>query len=170
MSAIRVSQSPRRVVVLGIEERCVGVVASVVIEQAVHGPEQCLRLIEGQRRLAPQAGLQIRHQQSGGDSLARNIANDQRQPLRPEIQEIEVVPSYLSRLQADTCVLHGFQLRLNLRKQPCLHFLAISSSCATRRSDSSFSACSCRRNSRLRLTSSNPSSPKAFPSGSSKRV
>ncbi len=97
--------------------------ACVVIEQAVHGSEQCLRLIEGQRRLAPQAGLQIRHQQSCGDSLAGNIADDQAQPLRPEIQEIEIIASHLARLQADACVFHGFQLGLNLRKQPRLHLL-----------------------------------------------
>src|SRR4029077_11505514 len=121
MAAINVAQSPRRLVVIGKQKRGVGTVASVVIEQAVHRPEQHFGLIEGQRRLAPQAGLQIRHQQSGGDPLAGNIADDQPQPLWPEIQEIEIIPSNLARLQADTRVLYRFQLRLNLRKQPRLH-------------------------------------------------
>jgi hypothetical protein len=62
MAAIDVAQSPFLLVVLNKQKRCIGTVAGVVIEEAVHRPEQRLGLIEGQRRLAPQAGLQIRHQ------------------------------------------------------------------------------------------------------------
>jgi hypothetical protein len=39
------------------------------MEEAVHRLEQSLGLVEGQRHLAPQAGLQIRHQPSGGDLM-----------------------------------------------------------------------------------------------------
>src|SRR4029077_7180071 len=45
------------------------------------------------------------------------IADDQPESLRSEIQEIEIIPSHLARLQADTRVLDCFQLRLNLRTQ-----------------------------------------------------
>ena len=73
MAAIDVAQSPRRLVVIGKQKRGIGTVAGIVIEQAVHRPEQRLGLIEGQRRLAAQAGLQVRYQQSCGDALAGNI-------------------------------------------------------------------------------------------------
>src|SRR6516162_1514550 len=92
MPTIGVAQLSRRVVVVGKEKRRIGTVAGVVVEDAVYRSEQYLRPIEGQGRLASQAGLQIRHQQSGGDPLAGNIADDQRQPLRPEIQKVEISP------------------------------------------------------------------------------
>ena len=123
MSAIGVSQPPRRVVVVGKEERCVGVVAGVFVEQTVHGPEERLRLIKRQCRLAPQAGLQICHQQSCSDPFAGNIPDDHAQPLCPAAQEIEVISSHLPRWQAEACVFQRFQLGLNLRKQPRLHLL-----------------------------------------------
>src|SRR6516225_3985106 len=123
MSTIGVAQLSCRVVVVGKEKRRVGTVAGVVVEDAVYRSEQYLRPIEGQGRLASQAGLQIRHQQSGGDPLAGDIADDQRQPLRPEIQKVEIIPPNLPCLQAHTCILDGFQLRLNLGKQPGLDLL-----------------------------------------------
>ena len=58
-----------------------------------------------------------------GASLAGNVTDNQPQALWSEIQKVEVVPAYLSRLQAGTFIGDGFQLRPNLRKQARLHLL-----------------------------------------------
>ena len=77
MAAIHVSQLSPFVVVFGQEKGSVRTLMSVVVEYPVHGEQQVARTHQRQLALNPEIRLEIRHQKSSGDSLARNIARDQ---------------------------------------------------------------------------------------------
>src|ERR1039458_9030614 len=72
MPTIRVTQAPRLVVVFGEEERGVGAVRCVFVEELVDRAQEALRLIQGNGALAAQIRLQIGHQESG--ALTRSAA------------------------------------------------------------------------------------------------
>lgn len=77
MSTVGVAQSLRLVVVLREAERGIGAVGSVVIKQLVDRLQHSLGFMPRDSALAPQVGLQIRHQQSAGNSFSCNIAQHQ---------------------------------------------------------------------------------------------
>src|SRR5438105_10101437 len=74
MSTVGVAQALRLVVILGKEERRVGILGRVFIKQIVYGLQQSLWLIQRDGTLTAQIRLQIRHQESTGNSFSRNIA------------------------------------------------------------------------------------------------
>src|SRR5215470_14614986 len=75
MATIRVAEAARGVVVFGEEESGVSAVRRVFAKKLVHGAQQAFRLVQSDRALAAEVGLQICHQESGCDSLARNVAD-----------------------------------------------------------------------------------------------
>src|SRR6266481_9707265 len=68
MATVGVAQALRLIVIFGEEERGIGAVGRVLIKQVVDAPQQTLWLIQSDRTLAAQIRLEIRHQQSTGDS------------------------------------------------------------------------------------------------------
>src|SRR5258708_15240479 len=74
MSAIRVSQTALRVVILGKEQGGVGAFRRIVVEELVHGSQETLPLIRCHRTLAAKIFLQVGHQQFFPHSPALNIA------------------------------------------------------------------------------------------------
>src|SRR4051795_3240199 len=85
MPTVGIAQAPEFVIVLGKEERRIGALGSVVIEEPVHGLQKLLRLIQSDGALAAQVRLKVRHQESRGDALSGNIANYQAKALLSEI-------------------------------------------------------------------------------------
>src|SRR6266852_2028212 len=100
MSTVSVAQALRLVVIFGKEEGGVGVVGGVVIKQFVDRSQKSLRVIPCNRALASQVGLQIRHQQSAGDSLTCNVAEHQADPLPAQVAEVVVIAADLASLTA----------------------------------------------------------------------
>ena len=71
--------------------------------------------------LAAQIRLQIRHQQSRGDSFARDVADHQPQALLTEIQKIVVIAAHLAGLDANARIIERAKGRQRLREKPGLH-------------------------------------------------
>jgi len=63
-------------------------------QQPVHGKQEFIQLVGGQRGMAAQACLQVRHQQRRCDPFAGNVSNDQRNAFSAQIEKIIVVSAY----------------------------------------------------------------------------
>src|SRR5262252_5270266 len=82
------------------------------------------RLTEPSRRSrlsTAQVRLKVGHEQSGRNALTGNIANDEAEAIGASGQEIVVVSSDLSRLQAPPCVVKSVESRQALREEVGLH-------------------------------------------------
>src|ERR1700694_4600535 len=91
MATICVAQAACSAVVFGEEERGEGAIRSIFAEELVHGAQEALRLVQGNCALAAQIGLQIGHQESGGDSFSGDVADHEAEPLLAEIQEVVII-------------------------------------------------------------------------------
>src|SRR6267143_2038945 len=120
MAAIGITQAACRVVVFAEEKGGEGAVGSVVAKELVHGAQEALRLIQSDGALAPEIGLQIGHQESGGDSFSGDVADHEAEPLLAEIQEVVIIAADLESLDAKAGIFEGFQGRLRLREKPGL--------------------------------------------------
>src|SRR5467141_252709 len=121
MAAIGITQAACRVVVFAEEKGGEGAVGSVVAKELVHGAQEALRLIQSDGALAAEIGLQIGHQESGGDSFSGNVADDEAEPLLAEIQEVVIIAADFESLDADSRVFQGLERRECLREEPGLH-------------------------------------------------
>ena len=121
MSAVRVAQASRAIVELRIEERRVGVVGGVLVEQPVHRLQQPFRFLDRDRALAAQVGLEVGHQQRGGHALAGDVADDETEALLAEVEEVVVVAADAPRLHAGAGVFERSHRGQTLRKEPRLH-------------------------------------------------
>src|SRR5258706_14474646 len=111
MAAIGIAQAACRVVVFGEEKGGEGAVGSVVAKELVHGAQEALRLIQSDGALAAEIGLQIGHQESGGDSFSGDVADDEAEALLAEIQEVVIIAADFESLDADSRVFQGLERR-----------------------------------------------------------
>src|SRR5712671_1574015 len=118
MAAIGVTQAAGGVVVFGEKEGGERAVGSVVAEELVHGTQEALGLIESDGTLAAQIGLEIGHQESGGDSFSGNVADDEAEAVAAETEEVVVITTDLAGLNTKAGVFEGFERRLRLREEP----------------------------------------------------
>src|SRR6516162_10147164 len=93
MAAIRVPQLARVIVVLGKEEGGVIPLCRVFEEQLIHRLQKSFGLFPSRCALAPQSGLEIRHQQSRSHAFARYVCDHETEPSVTEIKEVVVVSS-----------------------------------------------------------------------------
>src|ERR1039457_6451474 len=98
MPTIRVTQAPRLVVVFGEEERGVGAVRWVFVEELGDRAQEAWRRTQGNGALAAQIRLQIGHQESPRDSFSRNVADHHPEPVPPQTEEIVVIATHLASL------------------------------------------------------------------------
>src|SRR5215471_18876852 len=91
MAAVDIAQIAGRVVVVGKKKRGEGAVRRVVTKEAIDFLQQALRLFECQGELAAQVGLQIGHQQRGGNSLPGDIGDHKAKAVGTELEEVVVV-------------------------------------------------------------------------------
>jgi len=77
MAAVCVTQVTCGVVVLGEEKGGESAVGSVGAKELVHGAQEALGLIESDGALAAEIGLEIGHQEGGGDSFSGDVADNE---------------------------------------------------------------------------------------------
>ena len=111
MAAVGVMQEARRVVIFGEEQRGVGAVGGVFAEELVHGAQEMIGLLVGDGGEAAQIGLQVGHQERGGDSFAGNVRDYEAETILTEIEEIVVVAADLAGLDADARVFESAEWR-----------------------------------------------------------
>ena len=100
MAAIGIAQAASGVVIFAKEESGERAVGGVVAKEMVHGAHEALGLIESDGALAAKIGLQIGHQESGGDAFSRDVADDEAEAAAAEIEEIVIVSANLVGLEA----------------------------------------------------------------------
>src|SRR6476620_4588855 len=117
MSAVRVAQTSRSIVELRIEKGRVGVVGRTLVKEPVDRLQKALGLVDRSRALTAQMGLKVGHEQRGRHALPGDVADDQTQPVSPEIEKIVVIAAHPARLDAGACVLKGAHCRKSLGKE-----------------------------------------------------
>jgi hypothetical protein len=128
VSAVGVAEALGIVIVFGKEERGVGAVYRVLKEQAVHGPEQELGMIQSKGALAAEVGLQVRHEKSSSYAFAGDVADDEAEPPLADIEEVEIIASHLASGKAQARVFESLGRGMDLRKQARLYLLGDSNS------------------------------------------
>ena len=117
VTAVDVAESAGGVVVVGEEDGGVGGVGGVLEEEAVDGLEEELGPVAGKGELAAKVGLEIGHEQGGGDAFAGDVADDEAEPMAVEGEEVVVVAADVTGLDAGSGVVEGFEGRQGLREE-----------------------------------------------------
>ena len=123
MAAVGVAEAAGGVVVVGEEDGGIGRVGGVLEEEAVDGLEEELGFVAGEGELAAEVGLEIGHQESGGDALACDVADDEAETLVAEGEEVVVVAADVAGLDADAGVVEGIELGEGLGEETGLDLL-----------------------------------------------
>src|SRR5215470_11516921 len=123
MAAIRVAQLARVTVVFGEEEGSVIPVGRVFVKQLIHRPQKLFGLFPSHRVLAAQSCLEIRHEQSCSDALARYVGDYEPEPSAAEIKKVVIVSTDGPSGMANPRIGKRLNQRLVLRKQTGLHLL-----------------------------------------------
>ena len=123
MAAIDVAEAAAGDVVVGEEERSEGAVGGVLGEELIDGAEEALRLVERDSALAAEIGLQIGHEESGGDAFAGNVADDQAEAVGAEIEEVVVIAAYCARWIAVTRIVERLDGGTELGEKAALDFV-----------------------------------------------
>ena len=117
VTTVDVTETAGGVIVVGEEDRGVGRVGGVLEEEAVDGLEEELWFVASEGELAAEVGLEVGHEQSGGDAFAGDVADDEAEPLVAEGEEVVVVAADVAGLNADASVVEGLQRRESLREE-----------------------------------------------------
>jgi hypothetical protein len=123
VAAVGVAESAGGVVVVGEEDGGVGAVGGVLEEETVDGLEEELRLVAGEGVLAAEVGLEIGHQEGGGDALASDVTDDETEALVTEGEEVVVVAADVAGLDADAGVVEGVEWGKGLGEEAGLDLL-----------------------------------------------
>src|SRR5271170_3626551 len=121
VTAVDVTETAGGVIVVGEEDRGIGRVRGVLEEEAVDGLEEELWFVASEGELAAEVGLEVGHEQSGGDAFAGYVADDETKPLVAEGEEVVVVAADVACLDAGACVVEGLEWRESLREEAGLH-------------------------------------------------
>src|SRR5882724_12702096 len=73
--------------------------------------------MQGDGALTAQIGLQISHQESGGDTFSGNVSDDEAEAMAAEVEEIVVVAAHFAGLDASSGVVQRFEGRELLREE-----------------------------------------------------
>src|SRR5438445_5444620 len=122
MATVGVAQTASGVVIFGEEERGESAIGGILAKKAIHRLQEALRLVQSDGALAAQIGLEVGHQESGGDSFSRDVPDDESEAFAAQIEKIVVVATDLASLMANSCVFQGSERRQGLREEPGLNF------------------------------------------------
>lgn len=122
MAAIDVAEMAARDVVIGVKESGKRAIRSVLAEKVIDGLKQTLWLIQRDRALVADIGLQIGHQKSRRDAFAGNVADDQPEAIGAEIDKVVVVAADSPRGKTVPSVIERREWRTKLRKKTALDF------------------------------------------------
>ena len=117
MTAIRVAQLARLIVVFSEEDRCVVALGGILVKQVIHRSQKSLRLFPSGRALAAQIRLEICHQQSGCHAFSRDIANHQAESSLTEIQKIVIIAADGAGGAAKATIGESLKGRMPLREE-----------------------------------------------------
>ena len=123
MAAIGVTKAAGGDVVVAIKKSGESAVGRVLREELIDGLKQPLRVIEKVRALAAKIGLKIRHQESRGDALAGDVADNQAETVGAEVKEVVVVAADRASRVAMAGVVEPADWRTNLREKAALDFV-----------------------------------------------
>src|SRR6516162_9512644 len=105
MSAVHIAESAAAVVIISKKESRVTGIAGVFAERVVDRSECPPQIVDRDRTLTSQVGLQIGHEQGARHSFARDISQHQRQVAFTELYKIVVVPAHCPSWDAAACIL-----------------------------------------------------------------
>ncbi len=122
MAAIDVAKAAGGDVVVGEEERGERTVGSVLGKELVDDTKNIFQAILRDGALAAEIGLQIGHEESGGDAFAGDVADDQAETIGAEIEEVVIVAADGARGVAAAAIVEGRDRRTELGEKAALHF------------------------------------------------
>ena len=114
MATIHVAKCARSIIVVREEKSRERAIGRVVTEEEIDGLQETLRLIQRKRKLAAEIGLQIRHQESRGNSLSSNISDNETEALGAETRSHRIATPWR---QGCAPAYRAIQ-RQRLRKEP----------------------------------------------------
>ena len=123
MAAVGVTEKPGAMVELGEEERGVGVGIGVLVKKPVDQMEHLVRMLDGIDALAAEIGLDVGHQQGGGDSLPRDVAGNEGNAFGAEVEEIVIIAADGTGLHANPGVVQSRDGRQALGEKTSLDLL-----------------------------------------------
>jgi hypothetical protein len=123
MAAIDIAEAAAGNVVVGEEKRGEGAVGRVLREELVDDAKNIFQAIVGDGALAAQIGLQVGHEQRGGDAFAGDVADDKPEAVRAEVEKIVVITAYGARRETVAGVVQRGNRRTELRKKAALYFV-----------------------------------------------
>ena len=101
-------------------ERAVG---RVLGEELIDGVKEALGLIERNGALAAEIGLQIGHEERGGNSLPGDVADDETETIGAEVEEVVIVAADSARRAAVTRIIETADWRTKLWEKAALDFV-----------------------------------------------
>jgi hypothetical protein len=123
MAAINVAEPTAGNMVVGEEERGEGAVGRVLREELVDDAKNVFQAIVRDGALAAQIGLEIGHEQRGGDAFAGDVADDEAEAVGAEVEEVVVIAAYGARGIAVAGIVERLNWRTDLGKKTALDFV-----------------------------------------------
>ena len=123
MAAINVAEAAGGDVVVGEEEGGEGAVGSVLGKELVDGAKNIFQAILGNGALAAEIGLQIRHEESGGDAFTGNVGDHQAEAAGAEVEKVVIVAADGACREAAAAIVEGVDRRAQLGKKAALDFV-----------------------------------------------
>jgi len=117
MAAVGEAEAARGVVVFGEEERGKGTIGRIFAEQLIDGAEEAERIVAMDGALAAEIGLEIGHEQRGGDAFAGDVADDKAETIVAEAEEVVIIAADLACLMADSGVIERGKFGKILREE-----------------------------------------------------
>ena len=122
MAAIDVAETAGGGVVIGQEERGEGTVRSVLREELVDDTKNIFQAVLRDGALAAEVGLEVGHEESGGDALAGNVSDDEAEAAGAEVEKVVIVAADGARGIAVTAIVERGNWGANLREKAALDF------------------------------------------------
>lgn len=123
VAAIGKAKDARGVIVFSEEERGVGAVGGVFAEELIDRAQQLIGLVPGNGAETAQVGLQVGHQERGGDAFAGDVGDHKAETVLAEVEKVVVIAADLAGLNADAGVFQSGERRQSLREEAGLDVL-----------------------------------------------
>ena len=123
MAAIDVAEAAAGNMVVGEEERRERAVGRVLREELVDDAKNIFQAIVRDGALAAQIGLQVGHEQRGGDAFAGDVADDEAEAVGAEVEKIVIIAADGARGITVTGIVQRLDRRADLREKTALNFV-----------------------------------------------
>src|SRR5271169_5583547 len=123
MAAIDVAEAAAGNMVVGEEERGERTIGRDLREELVDDAKNIFQAIVRDGTLAAQIGLQVGHEERGGDAFAGNIADDESEAVGAEVEEIIIIAADGPRGITVAGIVECSNRGPDLRKKTALDFV-----------------------------------------------